>query len=356
MALNIPGLKSAAPSDSGSAPLNLADAAGFLRGRLPLIGHLPLGQQVRSLAVIFLLFIALAALLVWQDWRGTRQNAAHIHAAGQLRTLLQGITNSAPQAMAGQAGALSELSAGRTAVTALLDTLNRGGEVDGVSLPAASGAAKDALQQLDAAWSGQDRNAALLLGQQKTLLALGEAGRALDASATPMMAALGRIAAQRGARDGGLSLSFAASVGQATASIHALTAAVPAPADTLDTLLRALPALLDSAAQLEQGAEGEPRDAFAQARSGLMQRLAELATAEGFVVEPAAIAQARQHSLELGIDMGAVDLVIQIEAPPSVASGVQRIGRAGHHVGERPADVHRNPVPAHAAPFAARSL
>ncbi|MFC6644945.1 DEAD/DEAH box helicase [Granulicella cerasi] len=38
-------------------------------------------------------------------------------------------------------------------------------------------------------------------------------------------------------------------------------------------------------------------------------------------------------SLELGIDMGAVDLVVQIEAPPSVASGMQRIGRAGHQVG-----------------------
>ncbi len=38
-------------------------------------------------------------------------------------------------------------------------------------------------------------------------------------------------------------------------------------------------------------------------------------------------------SLELGIDMGAIDLVVQIEAPPSVASGMQRIGRASHNVG-----------------------
>ena len=38
-------------------------------------------------------------------------------------------------------------------------------------------------------------------------------------------------------------------------------------------------------------------------------------------------------SLELGIDMGAIDLVIQVEAPPSIASGMQRIGRASHQVG-----------------------
>jgi ATP-dependent Lhr-like helicase len=44
-------------------------------------------------------------------------------------------------------------------------------------------------------------------------------------------------------------------------------------------------------------------------------------------------------SLELGIDMGAIDLVVQIEAPPTVASGLQRIGRAGHSVGQESSGV-----------------
>lgn len=41
-------------------------------------------------------------------------------------------------------------------------------------------------------------------------------------------------------------------------------------------------------------------------------------------------------SLELGIDMGAVDLVLQIETPPSIANAIQRIGRAAHHLGGVP--------------------
>ncbi len=58
-------------------------------------------------------------------------------------------------------------------------------------------------------------------------------------------------------------------------------------------------------------------------------------------------------SLELGIDMGAVDLVVQIESPPSVASGLQRVGRACHGVGGVPRGVllpkHRHDLLACAA-------
>ncbi len=63
-------------------------------------------------------------------------------------------------------------------------------------------------------------------------------------------------------------------------------------------------------------------------------------------------------SLELGIDMGAVDQVVQIESPPSVASGLQRVGRACHEVGGVPRGVllpkHRHDLLACAA--AARSM
>ena len=90
--------------------------------------------------------------------------------------------------------------------------------------------------------------------------------------------------------------------------------------------------LNDLAAQEAEAAGETPRE-IARAHHG------SLAREERLVIEdllkagtlPCLVATS---SLELGIDMGAVDLVIQVESPKSVTRGLQRIGRAGHGVGE----------------------
>jgi ATP-dependent Lhr-like helicase len=81
------------------------------------------------------------------------------------------------------------------------------------------------------------------------------------------------------------------------------------------------------------GEEGKPAE-IARAHHGSLAREERLVVEELLKAGeiPCIVATS---SLELGIDMGAVDLVVQVESPKSVAAGLQRIGRAGHGVGER---------------------
>ncbi len=89
------------------------------------------------------------------------------------------------------------------------------------------------------------------------------------------------------------------------------------------------PAEIMAQAGTGQGAPAE----VARAHHGSVSRQERMQIEEALKAGrlPAVVATS---SLELGIDMGAVDLVIQVESPPSVASGLQRTGRAGHNVGD----------------------
>ncbi len=79
--------------------------------------------------------------------------------------------------------------------------------------------------------------------------------------------------------------------------------------------------------------EGADLGPIARAHHGSLSREERL-TVESQLKEGTLPCLVATSSLELGIDMGAIDLVVQIESPKSVAAGLQRIGRAGHGVGE----------------------
>ncbi|CAA9291422.1 MAG: Probable ATP-dependent helicase lhr [uncultured Actinomycetospora sp.] len=110
------------------------------------------------------------------------------------------------------------------------------------------------------------------------------------------------------------------------------TAARPEPTDDEADELAPVIGPFPAEAVGQSGVAEPAEEIVARAHHGSMSRtqrtLVEEALKSGQL--PCVVATS---SLELGIDMGAVDLVVQVEAPPSVASGLQRVGRAGHQVG-----------------------
>ncbi|APQ55833.1 ATP-dependent helicase [Corynebacterium pseudotuberculosis] len=98
--------------------------------------------------------------------------------------------------------------------------------------------------------------------------------------------------------------------------------------ESLSPQLRRTPAQLMKASDVA----GLAPTVIARAHHGSVSK-DERAETERMLKEGSLRAVVATSSLELGIDMGAVELVVQVESPPSVASGLQRVGRAGHMVG-----------------------
>ncbi|MEO5833329.1 MAG: ATP-dependent helicase [Nakamurella sp.] len=109
--------------------------------------------------------------------------------------------------------------------------------------------------------------------------------------------------------------------GERLLAAESAASAEPAPSDGFPTLMPGGSGLTAGASPI-----------LAKAHHGSVSR-SQRAIVEDELKSGLLPAVVATSSLELGIDMGAVDLVIQVETPPSVASGLQRVGRAGHQVG-----------------------
>jgi len=171
-ALKLPFLRRGAVS-SGTATATAA-------GGLPLIGRLPIGQQLQVLIGALLLLLAAIAAIVVVDTRQGTFGTIYIASAGKLQMLSQRLAKAAQQASQGNAEAFKQLRSSRDEFAALVKLLAFGGESGGVSLPPTAQKVQPPLNALDREWAKTERNAALVIDDERNLVALGSAVRAIN--------------------------------------------------------------------------------------------------------------------------------------------------------------------------------
>jgi twitching motility protein PilJ len=149
-------------------------AVSGVRFKLPLIGDKPLATQLQLLGGLFVFFLFVAAVAAWLDNRTATHGAAYASAAGQMRMLSQAIAKSAQQALQGNAAAFAELKEGRNNFALLLDRVTQGGIIDEINVLPSPDSTQPALRALAEEWGKTDRNAAIVLEQEKNLQQLGK--------------------------------------------------------------------------------------------------------------------------------------------------------------------------------------
>ena len=148
--------------------LNIPGRFGAARQRLPML----------IAALVALLFIDSA--LVWFDARQATFGTLYIAAAGKIRMLSQRLAKAAQQASQGNLEAFKQLRDSRDEFAAQMKLLLAGGQAAGVELPPTSSSVRPVLDALDAQWKKNERNAALVIAEEKNLLNLGRAVRAIN--------------------------------------------------------------------------------------------------------------------------------------------------------------------------------
>lgn len=148
---------------------------------LPIIGRWPVARQLRFLGSVFAIALVISAGATLLDFQQATNSAALAAAAGQVRTLSQQIAKTMPLALQGNASAFKELRSAKERFTNLMIALSAGGEVEGLSIPAAPDAIRPALEATNVNWEKTSKEAAEVLDQEGNLTALGRAVEALNA-------------------------------------------------------------------------------------------------------------------------------------------------------------------------------
>ncbi|MEX1073826.1 MAG: type IV pili methyl-accepting chemotaxis transducer N-terminal domain-containing protein, partial [Burkholderiales bacterium] len=132
------------------------------------IAALPLRRQLALLAALLAMLFAGALWLAWSEYREAHFGEGHLAAAAEMRMLSQRLAKAALRGLHGDADAFPQIQASRDGFAAALARLARDAR------------AQRALEELRTAWARTEKNATLLLRDQKLLVALAAAAARLE--------------------------------------------------------------------------------------------------------------------------------------------------------------------------------
>jgi twitching motility protein PilJ len=183
-----------------------APAAKKPRGEGGLFAGMPVTRQLQVIGAAFLFFVAVIALMVFIDAQTATRGTAYVQAAGDMRTLSQQLAKSAQQGLQGNPAAFAELKTSRDRFAELLETLRQGGRIGDVQVPPVTEAIAPILDKTAKLWERTEKDATLVLNQQKNLIALGSAVKQINANNPVLLDLAEQVAAlklqtQSGARE-----------------------------------------------------------------------------------------------------------------------------------------------------------
>ncbi|HEV8108895.1 MAG TPA: methyl-accepting chemotaxis protein [Burkholderiales bacterium] len=195
LALKLPFVGRRAPRAAAAAHDEPVRSRSWLARPLPLIGRLSTAKQLQVLTTALVAFLVVDAAVVTYDTRQGTFATLYVSTVGKIRMLSQRLAKAAQQSSQGNREAFKQLRDSRDEFAKSVKLLLVGGIASGVDLPASSSSVRPQLGALDKEWQKTEKNAGLVIGEERNLVALGEAVRQINANNPALLELADEIAA-----------------------------------------------------------------------------------------------------------------------------------------------------------------
>ncbi|MBS1189135.1 MAG: chemotaxis sensory transducer [Rhodocyclaceae bacterium] len=155
----------------------------------------PVIEQMKIMGGVFVALLLAIAALVYHDNRESTYGTAYVAASGEMRMLSQRLAKASSLAIQGNPAAFAQLRESRDTFSQILERLNNGGEVAGIDVPSSPDSVRPQLEELTKLWDKTDKDAAMVIVQEKNLISLGKDVATIDAKNSTLLDVADQIAA-----------------------------------------------------------------------------------------------------------------------------------------------------------------